>query len=134
MDTPAEKDYIDARLEAVFKRINGEARAHQLATDARLDKLDQTVAFGLKSVHDELNTGRAQVEANFLKNQNNQTKWLIGTIIAIGAVIVSIISVMLLQVAPKTNAPIVIYAQPQAAATPLQAPLASPPAGPNKNW
>lgn len=110
MDTPTEKHCIDGRLEAVVERINGEARVHQLATAARLDKLDQTVAFGLKSFRDELNTGLAQGEASLLKNQNNQTKWLIGTIIAIGAIIVSIISVMFMQVAPTANAAIVIYA------------------------
>jgi hypothetical protein len=110
MVTPTEKHCIDGRLEAVIERINGEARVHQLATAARLDKLDQTIAFGLKSVHDELNTGLVQVEASFLKNQNNQTRWLIGTIIAIGAIIVSIISVMFMQVAPTANAAIVIYA------------------------
>jgi hypothetical protein len=116
MDTPTEKHCIDGRLEAVIERINGEARAHQIRTNARLDKLDQTVASVLKSVHSELRTGLDQVEASFLKSQNHQTKWLIGTIIAIGAVIVSIISVMLLQVVPTANAPIVIYSQPQAAA------------------
>jgi hypothetical protein len=49
-ETPAGKDCIEAKLQAVSERLNGEARAHQIATDARLAKLDQTVEFGLKLV------------------------------------------------------------------------------------
>jgi hypothetical protein len=41
MDTPAEKDYIDAKLQAVIERLNGEAKAHQIATDTRRDRLAQ---------------------------------------------------------------------------------------------
>jgi hypothetical protein len=81
MDTP-EKDTIDAKLQAVIERLNGDTRAHQIATDARLDKLDRTLEHvrhdldaritqaenhfqqGLQSVRDEFNARLNQVETN----------------------------------------------------------------------
>lgn len=39
MDT-TDKDYIDAKLQAVIERLNGDIRVHQIATDARLDKIE----------------------------------------------------------------------------------------------
>lgn len=50
MNAPTDKDYIDAKLQAVIEKMNGDIRAHQLTTDARLDKLDETVAHGLQTL------------------------------------------------------------------------------------
>lgn len=121
MDTLTEKDYIDAKLQAVIERLNGEAKAHQLATDARLDKLNQTIDAGLKSVREESSTKYAQLEASFHRGQSEVIKWVVGAILASTAVSVSTIAVLLVHSAPKppTTAPgpIVIYPQP-ATATP----------------
>ncbi len=123
MDTPTEKDYIDAKLQAILERLNGEAKAHQLSTDARLDKLDQTIDTGLKSVREEASTKYAQLEASFHRGQSEVIKWVVGAILASTAVSVSTIAVLLLHSAPKAPptppTSIVIHPQPAAAsATP----------------
>jgi hypothetical protein len=116
MDAPTEKDYIDAKLQAVIERLNGEAKAHQIATDARLDKLNQTIDAGLKSVREESSTKYAQLEASFHRGQSEVIKWVVGAILASTAVSVSTIAVLLVHSAPKppatAPAPIVIYPQP----------------------
>lgn len=108
MDTPPEKEYINGEVRAAIERFSDDARARQIALNARLDRLDQTIAEGLKRIRDDLNAGLAHMP----NSQNNQTKWIIGTIIAVAVICTSITSVMLAQVAPTTNTPIVIYIQP----------------------
>lgn len=126
MNAPIEKDYIDAKLQAVIERLNGEAKAHQISTDARLDKLDQTVEFGLKSVREESAARYAQLEASFYRSQSETVKWIVGAILASTAVSVSTIALLVHLAISKpaapvpTPAPIVIY--PERPAVPAPAP------------
>jgi hypothetical protein len=110
MDTPTEKDYVDARLQAILERVSGETKAHQISTDARLDKLEQTL-------REESNTKYAQLEANFHRGISEVIKWTVGVVLASTAISVSAIAVLLLHAMPKptmqpTPTPIVIYPQP----------------------
>lgn len=131
MDTPTEKDYIDVKLQAVIERLNGEAKAHQMATDNRLDKLDQTIDSGLKSVREESSTKYAQLEASFHRGQSDVIKWVVGAILASTAVSVSTIALLLLHASPKaatpsSATPIVIYPQPSPPPTTPQPTSESP--------
>lgn len=110
MDTPTEKDYIDARFQAILERVSGETKVHQISTDARLDKLEQTL-------REESNTKYAQLEANFHRGFSEVIKWMVGVVLASTAVSVSAIAVLLLHAMPKPSTspsptPIVIYPQP----------------------
>ncbi|SHN30357.1 hypothetical protein SAMN05192549_10761 [Duganella sacchari] len=122
MDAHNEKDYVDARMQAVIERLNGEAGVHRLSTDARLDKLDQTIEFGLKSAREEVNTRLAQLDASYHRGQSEVIKWIVGAILASTAVSVSTITLLLTQVTPRPAispmpAPIIIYPQPVPAAS-----------------
>ncbi|MRX08977.1 hypothetical protein GJ697_14130 [Pseudoduganella sp. FT25W] len=113
--------YINARLEAAIERMNGEARAHQIATDARLKELNQTIEHGLssmntritqaennfqhglQSVREEVNTKLAQMETNFHRSLNDAIKWMIGTMVGLTAISVTVTSVLFLRLAPKDD-------------------------------
>lgn len=121
-----DKDYIDAKLQAVIERLNGDARAHQLATDTRFVQLNQTLEAGLKSTQKENELQRAQTEAylqkvvsevtrsqsEITKSQGELIKWVAGISIASAAITISATTLLVTQSTPKSPAPIVIYAQP----------------------
>lgn len=143
MNAPTDKDYIDAKLQAVIERLNGDQRPHQIATDARLDKLDKTIEYGLQAardefnarftqieatlehglhaVRDEFNAKLAQVEANFSRALADAIKWMIGTMIALTMLSITVSSILFLHVAPKqaaaVKAPADAGSSPQAALT-----------------
>ncbi|MYN27304.1 hypothetical protein [Duganella levis] len=127
-----DKDYIDAKLQAVIERLNGDARAHQLATDTRFVQLNQTLEAGLKSTQKENELQRAQTEAylqkvvsevtrsqsEITKSQGELIKWVAGISIASAAITISATTLLVTQSTPKSPAPIVIYAQPSPSAAP----------------
>lgn len=138
----ADKDLIDAKLQAVIERMNGDARAHQLATDARFVQLNQTLESGLKSAQKDNELHRAQTEAylqkvvsevaksqsEIVKSQSEITrsqgeliKWVAAISVASAAITISATTLLVTQSTPKNPAPIVIYAQP-APVAPLVAP------------
>lgn len=96
MDTPTTKDYIDARLETV----KGEVNVKLAQSEAQLQKLSSEIA----------------------KSQNEIIKWVVGALFTSSALTISTVSFLLSQTPPRSSAPIVIYAQPPAAATPPPAP------------
>ncbi|MYM74849.1 hypothetical protein GTP55_21590 [Duganella sp. FT109W] len=138
-----DKDYIDAKLQAVIERLNGDARAHQLATDARFVQLNQTLEAGLKSTQKENELQRAQTEAylqkvvsevtrsqsEITKSQGELIKWVAGISIASAAITISATTLLVTQSTPKGPAPIVIYAQPS---PPAAAPEIDKPDGARK--
>lgn len=121
-----DKDYIDAKLQAVIERLNGDAHAHQLATDARFVQLNQTLEAGLKSAQKENELQRAQTEAylqkvvsevtrsqsEITKSQGELIKWVAAIPIASAAITISATTLLVSQSTPKSPAPIVIYSQP----------------------
>ena len=62
-----DKDYIDAKLQAVIERLNGEARAHQIATDARFVQLNQIMEAGFKLLQKDNEIFGAKTEAYLQK-------------------------------------------------------------------
>jgi hypothetical protein len=125
MDTPTTKDYIDARLETV----NGEIRALQLAVTAGFELLEQLIRSETQSVRDEVSIKLAQRDAQLekvcgeiAKSQSDIIKWVVGALFTSSALTISTVSFLLSQTPPRSSAPIVIYAQPPAAATPPPAP------------
>lgn len=128
MNGPTDKDYIDAKLQAVIERLNGDIRVHQIATDARLDKIDRTIEHGLQSVRDEFNTKLAQVEANCSRALTDAIKWMIGTMIALTMLSITVTSILFLHVAPKLALPVKV--PPSAASSPRSGPTA----GDGKTW
>ncbi len=64
MNAPNEKDYLDSKLQTAIERLNGDARAREIATDARLEKIDH----GLQSVRRELDARITQAESNFQRS------------------------------------------------------------------
>jgi len=100
MDT-SDKDYIDAKLQAVIERLNGDIRVHQVATTARLDKLDHTIERGLQSVREEFSTKLAQVETNFNRAISDAIKWMIGAMVGLTMVSITVTSVLYLHVASR---------------------------------
>lgn len=118
MDT-TDKDYIDAKLQAVIERLNGDIRVHQIATDARLDKIDRTIEHGLHAVREEFNTKLAQVETNFSRALSDAIKWMIGTMIALTMISITVTSVLFLHVAPKPATSLKV--PPAAASSPQSA-------------
>ncbi|MTV40935.1 hypothetical protein [Duganella radicis] len=135
METPTEKAYVDARLETVIEKVNGEIRAQQISNNARFDKLEQALAFGFQSMRDEVNLKLAQNEAQLqkianevtksqseiVKSQSGIIKWVVGAMFTSSALTISTVSFLLSQSAPRNNAPIVIYAQPTPPAAPAKA-------------
>ncbi|RZT11390.1 hypothetical protein SAMN05216319_0129 [Duganella sp. CF402] len=125
MDTPTTKDYIDARLETV----NGEMRAYQLAMSGGFERLEQLIRSETQSTRDEVSVKLAQNEAQLhkianeiAKSQTEIIKWVVGALFTSSALTISTVSFLLSQTPPRSSAPIVIYAQPPAAATPPSAP------------
>jgi hypothetical protein len=122
MDT-ADKDYLNARLQALSEQV----RANQVATDARLDQFNQTLAFGLKSTLNEYSLKQAQIEASLqkfgseiTKSQSEIIKWVAGISIASAAFTISATVAVVTQYGPRNNGPIIVYAQPAPPATPLK--------------
>lgn len=140
MNAPTDKDYIDAKLQAVIEKMNGDIRAHQLTTDARLDKLDETVAHGLQTLdfritqvesnfqhelqllREEFNAKLAQMETNFHRSQIDVMKSTIGSMVALTAVSVTVTSVLFLNLSRKEEAPLKPHTS--AVSSPLSAPTA----------
>lgn len=110
MNAPTDKDYIDAKLQAVMEKINGDIRAHQLATDARLERIERKIEDGQESLRAEFNLKLAELESN-LKSDFQRTlidvmKWMIGAMAGLTAISVTVSSVLFIRLAPKDDAPV----------------------------
>lgn len=119
METPTTKDYIDAKIATVHERTSGELKALQIAFEARFDALEQTIAFEMKSVRNEVDLKFARNDAqlqklasDIVKSQSEIIKWVVGAVFASSALTISTVSYIVSQPQTKNNAPIVIYAQP----------------------
>lgn len=106
MNTPADRDYINAKSEAIEATLAADAKEYQAKTNTRLDALEQTVQSGFQSLREELATQLAQSQAELIK-------WMVGTVLA-GVAISTSITMALLNNTAKAPAPppIVIYTQP----------------------
>lgn len=121
-----DKDYIDAKLQAVIERLNGDARAHQIATDARFVQVNQVMEAGFESQRKDNEIYWAQMEAYLQKmvsevtksqsevtrSQGEIIKWVAAICTASAAITISATTLLVAQSAPRTPAPIVIYAPP----------------------
>lgn len=130
MNTPADRDYINAKAEAIAATLAADAREYQAKTDVcldamntrldttntRLDALDQTMQLGFKSLREEISAQLAQLEARILRSQTDHIKWMVGAIFA-GLAVSTSVTVALINNAPSKSAaptPVVIYTQPNA--------------------
>jgi hypothetical protein len=120
MNTPADRDYINAKAEAIAATLSSDAKEYQTkmntrldamnarldTTNARLDALEQTIQSGFQVIREELTAKLAQSQAELIK-------WIAGTVLA-GVAISTSITAVLLNNSVKATAPtpIVIYAQP----------------------
>ena len=114
MNTPADRDYINAKAEAIAASLSVNAIEYQAKTNigldamnARLDAINQTMQSGFQSIREEIATKIAQSQAELIK-------WMVATVLAGVAISTSITAVLLNGVAQKAPTPIVIYAQPNA--------------------
>lgn len=133
MSAPTDKDYIDAKLQAVMEKMNGDIRAHQITTDARLEKLETTFSLGMQTLEsnfqhglellrEEFNTRLAQMENNFHRTLIDVVKWMIGAMVGLTAISVTVTSVLFLRLAPKEEP--ALKARTSAVSSPLPAPVA----------
>jgi len=125
-----DKDYIDAKLQAIIERLNGDARAHQIATDGRFVQFGQIMESGFASLRKDNEVHRAQTEAylqkmmgevtksqsEITKSQGEIIKWVAAICTASAAITISATTLLVTQSTPKNPAPIVIYSQPAPAA------------------
>lgn len=146
MNAPTDKDYIDAKLQAVIEKMNGDISAHQLKTDARLDKLEETVAHGLQTLdlrmtqaeshfqhelqllREEFNAKLAQMESNFHRSQIDVLKWTVGSMVALTAMSVTVTSVLFLNLSRKEAVPLKSHASV------VSSPLSGPTAAGGQRW
>lgn len=114
MNTPADRDYINAKAEATAATLSADAKEYQAKTNARLDVMEKTMQLGFRSLHDELAAQIAQLESRILRSQAENLKWIVGSIIGGIAISTSISAVIINSATSKPPAamtPIVIYAQ-----------------------
>jgi hypothetical protein len=114
MNMPADRDYINARAEAIAATLSANAMESQAKTNAHLDAMNQTMQSGFQSIREEIATRLAQLEASLLRSQSDHIKWIVGAIFA-GLAVSTSITVALINTAPSKAAaptPIVIYTQP----------------------
>ncbi|MTV36801.1 hypothetical protein [Duganella radicis] len=95
MNSIADKDYMDARLDATVARFTGELKAHELVVTAQIASL------------------REEFEARFVQFESRLIKWVVATVLGGVVLNTSITTALLLsRPQPVPAAPIVIYAQP----------------------
>lgn len=97
MNAPTEKDYIDSKLQTVIERLNGEARGHQIASDAHPGNFQRD----LQAFRVEFNERISQLEASIHRSLIDAVKWMIGTMIALTAISITVSSTLFLRLAPK---------------------------------
>lgn len=113
MNTPTDRDYINAKAEATAATLSADAKEYQAKTNARLDVMDKTMQFGFKSVQDEFAIQIAQLESRILRSQAESLKWIVGSIIGGIAISTSISAVLINNVALKVSSPApAVYTQP----------------------
>lgn len=112
MNTPSDKDYIDAKLQAYMERISAEAQARHAVTDARLLKLELEIEASSKLLRQEMNTRLAELEIRLLRSQQSMLKWIIGSMFAMMTISVSATSLVIVYVTPKASQPIILYGPP----------------------
>jgi hypothetical protein len=129
MNTPVDRDYMNAKAEAIAATLSLDAKAYQEqtnsrldamnfrldatnsrldATNSRLDTMDQAMQSGFKLIREEVATKIAQSQAELVK-------WMAATVFAGVAISTSITAVLLNSMVlkpPPAPPPIVIYAQP----------------------
>jgi hypothetical protein len=147
MGTSPDKDYIDAKSEAISASVFGEIKAFRAEVNARfaevngrfaevngrftevnarLDVHEQLLRFGLKSLQDDFNTKFAQLEATFRRAHNDMLKWVLGAILAGLGLSLSVSTLLLTTSTPKVASVTPVVVVPSAAApAPAPAPTAS---------
>ena len=107
MNSTSDKDYIDAKLEAVIAQFTGELKAIELMLNARIDSLEAS-----------FNLLREEFEARFAQFESRLIKWVVATVLGGVVLNTSIMTALLLnRPSPAPVTPIVIYAQPAPQAT-----------------
>ncbi|MRW94274.1 hypothetical protein GJ699_30295 [Duganella sp. FT80W] len=101
MNSPSEKDYLDAKLQAFVEQVNGEARARQVTVDARFDRLEQAIDFGFRSLRDEFDLKLANLENKFLLAQKELIKWIVGAMITSTTISITTTAVMINYAIPR---------------------------------
>lgn len=145
MSTSPDKDYIDAKSEAVSASVSGEIKAFRAEVNARfaevngrfaevnaridhvvvrLDSFERTMQLELKLIREEFNARFAQLEVAFQRAHNETLKWTMGAVLAGLTLSLSVPTFMLRHIAEKAGAP--------APAPAVIAPQATPPAAPAK--
>ncbi len=129
MSTSPDKDYIDAKSEAISAAVSGEIKAFRAEVSARLDKMnarldaqEQLIRFGQKSLQEEFNTKFAQLESTFRRAHSDMLKWVLGAILAGLGLSLSISTLLLTNAAGKTSAPAPAVSAPQTAPSKLAPP------------
>lgn len=113
MDTVT-KEVLDARLETIETRMDGRIATLEVKIDGKFAGVD---------------TKFAELRTDMHKGFNDMTKWIVATVLGVGALSIGIMTFLLNNAAPKAPAaapaPIIIYAQP-VPATVAPSPPASP--------
>lgn len=98
------KELLDARLETIETRMDGRILTLEAKIDGKFEEL------------------RTEMHKGF----GDMTKWIVGTVLGVGAVSITILTFVMNNAVPKASAsppaPIVIYASPAAAAPPAPVP------------
>jgi hypothetical protein len=108
--TSPTRDEIDARLETIETRMDGRIATMEAKLDAKFSQVDSKFA---------------ELRTDMHKGFADMTRWIVGTVLGVGALSITITTFVLNNATPKAApaslAPIIIYAQPAAApsATPL---------------
>lgn len=107
MNAQSEKEYVDTQLQAINGRLD------------RLEHRNEAIESSIRELREALNIRFAQLEgriheteAKLQRSLTSMLKWIVGTVIAIAAISVSIITAVLLATTPRTATPAVIYIQP----------------------
>lgn len=112
MTTPSREE-IDARLETAAAKMDGRIEVIEIRMDGRL-----------ASIEAKMEANFARFDSALHKTTADTVKWVVGTIVAVGAVGLSIMTFLINNIAPKVAAqpaPIIIT-------VPMPVPTASPPA------
>ncbi|NGZ83812.1 hypothetical protein [Duganella aceris] len=142
MNTPADRDYMNAKAEAIAATLSLDAKAYQEQTNSRLDamnsrldstnsRLDETnnrldatnnrldaTNNRLDTMEQAMQSGfnsiREEVATKIANSQAELVKWMVATVLAGVAISTSITAVLINNATPKASppTPIVIYAQP----------------------
>ena len=98
------KEVLDARLETIETRMDGRIATLEVKIDGKFAGVD---------------TKFAELRADMHKGFNDMTKWIVATVLGVGALSIGIMTFLLNNAVPKAPAtppaqpaPIIIYAQP----------------------